>query len=333
MRGTIRKHGRRLAVSVVMAAMLVGGAPEVRANGNNKVLSKKSFVRAELLYRQANFRQALAAYNKAMSYYRHPAYLFNIAQCHRNLKEYTKARFFYKLYLSEAGDATNRAEVERLVAAMELKIADEKRRDRLKGKLSVVSDPSGAEVYINDVKGKPLGRTPTVLRLPPGQLVVVIRYAGFVTMQRAVTIKPGAVEILKVVLKRDVPRRRLGSGAGERVVPGKPYHQRWWFWTGLSVALAAVGAATYTGTQALLIQKKWDDNRGAPVDDPNLKKRGETFRTVTDVLIGVAALSAGAAIIGAIIVSRRSRKDRRQSTVVVPSCGPSGCGVWVTGRF
>ena len=116
------------------------------------------------------------------------------------------------------------------------------------------------------------------------------------------------------------------------VAPGKPYHQRRWFWTGLSVALAAVGAASYTGTQALLIQKKWDDNHGAPADDPNLRQRGEIFRTVTDVLIGVAVVSAGAAIIGAIVVARENRHDRAGATVV-PSCGPRGCGVWVTGRF
>jgi len=320
-----------------MVALLLGVAPGLRAapaaGDQRKVLSKKSFERAELMYRQAKFRQALAAYNKAMSFYRHPAYLFNIAQCYRNLHDYIKARFFYKLFLSEAGEATNRAEVERMVAAMDLRIAEQKRAERLKGQLSVVTEPAGAEVFINDAMGQPLGKTPAVLRLPPGEAVVVLRYPGFQTVQRAVTIRSGAVLTLKLVLKRPLPRRRVGDGAVAPGHPGKPYHQRWWFWTGISVALAAVGAATYTGTQAILIQRKWDDNRGAPPDDPNILTRGKTFRTVTDVLIGVAAVSAGAAIIAAIVVARQNRKDRRQATMVVPSCGPTGCGVWVTGRF
>ncbi len=269
MRQTMLRAGRRVAVPLVMVATLLGSAPRAQANDKQKALSKISFERAELLYRQARFRQALRAYSKAMSYYRHPAYLFNMAQCHRNLNQHVKARFFYRLFLSEAVDPPNKKEVERFIAAMDLKIAEQKRRERKRVKVTVVTKPTRAAI---DIKGEKVK------------------------------------------------------------APAKPYHQRWWFWTGISVALAAVGVATYTGTQAILIQRKWDDNQGAPADDPNLLTRGKTFRTVTDVLIGVAAVSAGAAIIGAIIVARQNKKDRRRATVI-PSCGATGCGVWVTGRF
>lgn len=326
---------RKILLSATLATvLLLGASPGARAGGADKAASRKSFERAELLYRQARFRQALAAYKKAMSFYRHPAYLFNIAQCHRQLREYTKARFYYKLFLSESADTPNRAEVERFIGTMELKIAERSRLERQKGRLSVVTDPPGADIYINEVRGKPLGRTPAVIRLAPGQQIVVLRAAGFQTIQREVTIRPGAVVSLKEVLRRPIPRPALGTGPTAAPKPGKPYHQRWWFWTGLTVAVAAIGVASYTGTQALRIQSIWDENQGAPADDPNLLRRGKIYRTMTDVLIGVAAVSAGAAIIGAILVARNNRRAReRASATVVPSCGPGGCGIWVSGRF
>jgi PEGA domain len=343
MRKLLWKAGRPVMAAMVMVAVMMGplerGVEGVaRADGKRIALSKKSFERAELFYRKAKFDLALVAYNQAMSHFRHPAYLFNIAQCHRQLRRFAKAGFFYRLFLSEAADTPNRVEVERFIEAMALKVAEQRRQERRKGRLSVVTEPPGADVFINDAKGKPLGKTPAVLRLAPGQQVVVLRYPGFQTVQRAVTITRGAVVTVKEILRRSAPRiGGLVAGAGDsggeaRGTPGKPYHRRWWFWTGISVAVAAVGVATYTGTQAVLIRNTWDANRGAPADDPNLLQRGETFRTVTDVLIGVAAVSAGAAIIGAILVARRNRRDRRRA-MVVPSCGPSGCGVWVSGRF
>lgn len=325
---------RTILLSTALATLvLAGAATPARAGGADKVASRKSFERAELLYRQAKFCQALAAYYKAMSHYRHPAHLFNIAQCHRQLREYVKARFFYKLFLSEAANTPNRAEVERFVGTMELKIADRSRRERRKGRLSVVTVPPGADIFVNDARGKPLGKTPAVIRLAPGQQIVVLRDAGFQTVQRAVTVKPRAVVTLKEVLRRPAPPRSLAVGATVVRKPGKPYYQRWWFWTGLSVAVAVIGVATYTGTQALRIQSIWDENQGAPADDPNILSRGKLFRTMTDVLIGVAAVSAGAAIIGAILVARNNRRARERAATVVPSCGPGGCGIWVSGRF
>ncbi len=48
-----------------------------------------------------------------------PAFLFNMAQCQRALRQWNKAEFLYRRYLARAPRAKNRRTVEALIAAME----------------------------------------------------------------------------------------------------------------------------------------------------------------------------------------------------------------------
>lgn len=322
----------RTTALVLASALLAASTSVVEAReGSDKERSRQYFERAELLYRQAEFRKALAAYKQAMTYKRYPAYLFNIAQCHRQLGQYKQARFFFKLFLSEKPDTANRAEVLRRVAEMERQLAT--LEDRRKGRLSLTTDPAGAAIYVDDINGKPLATSPATVLLAPGQHVVLVRRDGYQDEQRVVMIRSGQVAVLKLGLRLPVSARRqltLRTGTEDSVVP-KPYYKRWWFWTGMSIALLATGAAIYTGTTTLQLRSKWDDNQGAPVDDPNLLSRGKAYRTATDVLIGTAAVFAVATIIGTIVVTDHSKERAR--AVVAPACDGHGCGLWVSGRF
>jgi len=48
-----------------------------------------------------------------------PAYLFNIAQCHRKMGHDKEAADFYKSYLRAAPNAPNRPDVEKRIEEME----------------------------------------------------------------------------------------------------------------------------------------------------------------------------------------------------------------------
>jgi hypothetical protein len=50
-----------------------------------------------------------------------PAFLFNIAQCHRALHHWEKAEFFYRRYLAHVPKARNRKMVEALIAVVEIR--------------------------------------------------------------------------------------------------------------------------------------------------------------------------------------------------------------------
>ena len=98
------------------------GLDHARGSASKK-LAKKYFQQAERHYGLAQFEKALEAYKKAMSHHRHPAFIFNIAQCYRQLKNYEKASFYYKLFLSEHPNAPNKKEVESFIKAMDKKAA------------------------------------------------------------------------------------------------------------------------------------------------------------------------------------------------------------------
>lgn len=79
---------------------------------NAKALTTKASVE----YKVGHFDQALDLYGKAYESYPTPALLFDIGQCHKMLKNYERAIYFFHGYLRDAPDAPNRAFVEKLMA-------------------------------------------------------------------------------------------------------------------------------------------------------------------------------------------------------------------------
>ncbi len=71
-------------------------------------------------YNLARYKDALGEYEAAYLTIPEPALLYNIAQCHRKLGNRKEALGFYKSYLRTAPGASNRADVKRLVAELEV---------------------------------------------------------------------------------------------------------------------------------------------------------------------------------------------------------------------
>ena len=90
-------------------------APAAHDPKQEKV-ARAHFDRAEKAFNLGNFDAALAGYQAAYEALPLPAFLFNIAQCHRNLRNREQAVFFYQRYLSLAPDAPNRGVVQELIA-------------------------------------------------------------------------------------------------------------------------------------------------------------------------------------------------------------------------
>ena len=74
--------------------------------------ARAEFERGQRQYDLARFDRAIGHYSRAYELLPLPAFLFNIAQCHRQLGEYRKAAFFYRRYLDTAESPPN-AEVAR----------------------------------------------------------------------------------------------------------------------------------------------------------------------------------------------------------------------------
>jgi tetratricopeptide (TPR) repeat protein len=90
-------------------------APPTHDQKQEKI-ARGHFERAESAFNLGRFDEALTGYQAAYEALPLPAFLFNIAQCHRNLRNREQAVFFYQRYLSLAPDAPNRPTVEDLIA-------------------------------------------------------------------------------------------------------------------------------------------------------------------------------------------------------------------------
>lgn len=101
-----------------------------------RFLDEGPVARAKTLFEQGNqhynlgeFEKALQAYKRAYRVKALPAFLFNIAQCHRKLEQHKEAVAMYQSYLVGVPDAQNKALVESLIAESKTKLADEQRLD------------------------------------------------------------------------------------------------------------------------------------------------------------------------------------------------------------
>jgi tetratricopeptide (TPR) repeat protein len=116
---TVTSSARGLACCAALASVLSAGlgAGGARADESIDAISDPAalYERGEQSYKLGHFDDALAAFGKSYELSKEPALLFNIGQCHRQLKNHERAVFFFEEYLTDSADVSNRAEVEALL--------------------------------------------------------------------------------------------------------------------------------------------------------------------------------------------------------------------------
>jgi hypothetical protein len=75
------------------------------------------------LYNVSEYKAALDEFKQAYVLHEDPAFLYNIAQCHRQLGNHREAITFYKRFLKESPQAPNRRDIERMIGDLEVKAA------------------------------------------------------------------------------------------------------------------------------------------------------------------------------------------------------------------
>jgi tetratricopeptide (TPR) repeat protein len=98
--------------------------------------AKAVFAEANQHYSLGEFDQAMASYSLAYRLQPLPAFLFNIAQCHRKLGHYKDAIAMYQNYLVGVPDAPHRDVVESLIAEARERQAEEDQRAAAQAKLA-----------------------------------------------------------------------------------------------------------------------------------------------------------------------------------------------------
>jgi len=91
---------RSVASAALAALALAGGSSRAQgAESPRTAAARVAVTAAQRAYEQGKFEDALIAYNSAYELSELPVLLFNLAQCHRQLRHYERAVFFYTRYL------------------------------------------------------------------------------------------------------------------------------------------------------------------------------------------------------------------------------------------
>jgi tetratricopeptide (TPR) repeat protein len=108
-----------LSLAMALAATPAVAGPDARPPDARPDATPETIAEARRIhdgatasYKLGKFEEALTGYSAAYQLYPAPAFLFNIAQCHFQLKQWERAEFFFGGYLREVPNAPNRGLVE-----------------------------------------------------------------------------------------------------------------------------------------------------------------------------------------------------------------------------
>jgi tetratricopeptide (TPR) repeat protein len=117
-----RNMSKLITVILILCPILVASS----ANGEDRAAARAAFMRASQHYKLGEYKEALVEFKAAYRNFEVSTFLFNIAQCERQLEMREEALREYRMYLAEAPDAPNRDEVREMIARLEREVASEK---------------------------------------------------------------------------------------------------------------------------------------------------------------------------------------------------------------
>jgi tetratricopeptide repeat protein len=129
----------------LLAFLILCVASQVQAE--DRAAARQAYNEGTKYYDLNQYAEALEAFKRAYWNYEEPAFLFNIAQCHRALGRNSEALAFYRSYLRKSSDPPNRAEVQRIIADLEQVMARQKAVSSgpPQGVAETISPPSASE--------------------------------------------------------------------------------------------------------------------------------------------------------------------------------------------
>ena len=203
--------GTRWLVAAVLAAVLAmplaGRAQSVGSQAEGKAFAAQATKDAEA----RRFEAAAAGFEKAYAAFPNPAYLYNIASvCVDGLQDPARGYPWAVRYLDAARDPAERAEAEALLRKADAVLA------RTLGKVDVVVEPAGADLYLD--RAAPETRIARVAWVPPGVHHVVAEAPGYESAQLEVTVARGGRAEARLALDARLPVLRVESRTRDAAV-------------------------------------------------------------------------------------------------------------------
>jgi len=152
--------------TLILATALVMTALGSVANAENKETARREYQEGNRRYDLNEFQPALEAFKRAYLAYEDPAFLYNIAQCYRQLGDKASAVKFYRSYLRKVPDAPNRDEVTSTIASLDAAIAADNAKAAATAPVATPTPPPRNDSTVAVAPSQTLVTTPPPKRTP-----------------------------------------------------------------------------------------------------------------------------------------------------------------------
>jgi hypothetical protein len=227
-------------VGLCLLSVLVVASWSFDARADNGGDAKARYMSGQSHYNLNEFSEALQDFKEAYRLHPDPAFLFNIAQCERQLGDFEEAIKFYRSYLRNKPDATNAKEVQKKID--ELKgLSDARRKSKEAGNNSVIA-PSTSPPPVDASRGFTPPPAPVAPLSPPAAASTPAAPAPV----PALTPTPeAATSTTSSAPGADLTAKPTGS-------EGEPIYKQWWLWAGVGAVVvgAVVVAVVASGGSA-----------------------------------------------------------------------------------
>jgi len=231
-----------VAVAIAMAAAparVVRAADEAEAAPKHTddpvaAEARRHYEEGTKAYNLGEYPRAIAEFKAAYNAKPDPLLLYNIAQSFRLGNDASQALFFYRSFLRNMPNASNRKEVEGRIRTLEKQVEKQVEEQKKDAPAPVVVPPASTVPPPPPSQPGPVtaaGPPPAVAPAPP-----VVASSPPPTTVAPTTPVPGAPA------PQATTPVDLTAPASEEPAPSAPFYKRWWFWTGIG-ALVVIGIA------------------------------------------------------------------------------------------
>ena len=300
-------------------------------------LAARHFERGVAAYRAGRYGEALDAFLEAYRVHPSPTFLFNAARAHDRLGNVVQALHYYRAYLRAAPEAGDREPVTRRVRELEALL-----QKRGVQQVSLLTKPEGATLWVD---GQPVGVTPWIGQLVPGQHRWELRLEGYETRRGAFALTPHrSLDVFAELAPLSPgepsepspeqvapePPPTPPAPSESTPTPEEPPRARS-FPRPVSLVVFGAGALT-TGVAVLLETSRQNtavEIRSTPVQLDRYEALDRYDRQTQAVRI-VTATGIGVMVAGAVLAVR-DVTPRKKS--VGWACTPDQCALWARGTF
>lgn len=196
-------------------------APQAAVQAEAEAEARARFTEGNLAYDVGDFGKALKLFTEAYRLKPLPGFIFNIAQCHRQLGQYSRAAFFYRRFLSLAPESSSAPVVGELVQEMEARARELEARKLERERAEQDKQLQRARAEAANAEAEAAAR----------------RRAQLEAEQRALEARAA-----QALTQPSPPAARQGAAVST------PWTRKWWVWAGAGVAAAAITGGVILAT-------------------------------------------------------------------------------------